>query len=64
MNTDLIIKLLPLLISGVTQTVQYIHDLQKDLKQSGEMTPAQEKELDDRIAGLKDLPHWRPSATK
>lgn len=29
-----------------------------DLKQSGELTPAQEQELDAKIASLKDKPWW------
>jgi hypothetical protein len=29
------------------------------LKQSGELTPEQEKALDDAIAGLKDKPWWQ-----
>lgn len=47
-------------ISAATQLIDFIAKAQTDLKQSGELTPEQEKELDDQIAGLKDSPWWKP----
>lgn len=29
------------------------------LKQNAELTPEQEAQLDERIAGLKNQPHWK-----
>lgn len=47
-------------ISAATQLIDFIAKAQTDLKQNGELTPEQEKELDDQIAGLKDSPWWKP----
>ena len=59
MGAGLILELLPVLISLITNGVATVAKIEAALKQSGEMTPEQEKELDDRIAALKASPAWQ-----
>ncbi len=52
-----------LIIAAINAGIQLIELATKvgtDLKQGGELTPDQEKALDDAIAGLKDKPWWQP----
>jgi hypothetical protein len=55
MNPTLILALIN---AGLT-IAENIPALVSHLKQSGELTPEQEAALDDRIAKLKDQPHWK-----
>jgi hypothetical protein len=59
MGTDLILELLPVLVSLITNGVATVSKIESALKQSGEMTPEQEKELDDHIAALRASPAWQ-----
>ena len=59
MGTDLILELLPVLVSLITNGVATVAKIQEVLKQSGELTPEQEKELDAHIAALKASPAWQ-----
>lgn len=50
--------LLPL-IQLIMQALPYVPKLVDDLKQSGELTPDQEKSLDDSIEAHKNDPYWK-----
>ena len=45
-------------INGAIMLIDLAIKAGTDLKQEGELTPEQEKALDDSIAGLKDKPWW------
>ena len=51
-------QILMLINAGLT-LVEALPGLIEALKQSKELTPEQEKELDDRIANLPNLDHWK-----
>lgn len=51
-------QILALINAGLT-LVESLPELIAALKQSKELTPEQEKELDDRIAALPNLDHWK-----
>jgi len=47
------------LLNAILSLAEKIPSLVEALKQSKELTPEQEKELDDRIANLPNLDHWK-----
>jgi hypothetical protein len=59
MGTDLILELLPVLVSLIVNGVATVAKIEQALKQSGELTPEQEKALDDHLAALKASPAWQ-----
>ena len=51
-------QILMLINAGLT-LVEALPGLVEALKQSKELTPEEEKALDDRIANLPNLDHWK-----
>lgn len=51
-------QILALVNAGLT-LIEQLPGMIQALKQSRELTPEQEKTLDDRIAGLPLQPHWK-----
>lgn len=47
------------LIGAAVELAKKITPAVEALKQSGELDPEQEEELDRRISELKNLPHWK-----
>jgi len=58
MNPDLIIAA----INAGIQLIDLAVKASEDLKQDKELTPEQEKALDESIANLKNKPWWTPDA--
>jgi hypothetical protein len=47
------------LVGAAVELAKLVPGAVRVLKQSGELTPEQEAELDRKIAELNTLPHWR-----
>jgi len=60
MPVNLILQLLPVLISTATEITGLVQKVTTNLKQSGELTPDQEKQLDAHIKDLESQPWWQP----
>jgi hypothetical protein len=58
-----LLALLPSVINAATTLVGFIQKTVTTLKQSGELTPEQEKALDDHITTLEAQPWWQPDAS-
>jgi hypothetical protein len=54
--------ILPIILQLLT-LMPSLMKLAGDLKQSGELTPEQEKALDDALAAAKTAPAWQPDPT-
>jgi len=63
MPISAILALLPTLISSVGEGYTLIQKITEAAKQSGELTPEQEAQLDAHIADLESKPWWQPDAT-
>lgn len=46
-------------ISAAIALIEYITKARADLEQNAEMTDAQRKALDKKIASIPSLPHWQ-----
>ena len=62
MPVALILQLLPAAISAATELTMFIQKTVTNLKQNAELTPDQEKALEDHIATLEAQPWWQPDA--
>ena len=49
-------------INAGTELITLLLKLANDLQQNKELSPDQEKALDDAIAGLKTKPWWTPDS--
>jgi hypothetical protein len=59
MGADLILELLPLLISGITNGIAAIHKIEEAWSATTERTPEQEAAFDKYLAALKASPYWQ-----
>jgi len=59
MNPQIIIELITALAPVATNLIEWISKAQETLKQSGELTPTQEAQLDALIASLPTLPAFQ-----
>ena len=62
MNLDLLLKLLPILMSVTTELYQLIAKITEVLKQDAELTPEQEAAFDAHIKELESKSWWTPDA--
>jgi len=62
MPIALLLQLLPAAIGAATQLITFIQNTVAHLRQSADLTPEQEKALDDHITALEAQPWWQPDA--